>query len=263
MAENLTIEHISVSRKQTWDQCPQAYKYHYHLKVLPEGPEPPYFTYGSYIHKVAEIYVKNKGEVPINVIGTKVLMGEIPLEDPEPGKDQPPPTKVDIPQEYKNKIPKHLAALKGLTDRIGYDGEVEFEFRLDLDPPHGRHVKGFIDRLFVKNDKYFIIDYKTTKKGPYRKTKHNINQDLQLRCYAWVVHTMFNVRPEDIRAALFYLEGAELVDARFTDESLYSVANDLRNCYVEIENTDVEDVWGTPGNHCNRCNFAGICPFFV
>lgn len=256
----MKIEHISVSRKQCFDLCPQQYKYKYELQIIPNGPEPPYFVYGSYIHKVAEIYVKNKGEVPINVIATKVLIGEIPMKK---GQEPQPPKKVDLPQDYKDKIPKHLAALKGLTDRIGYDGEVEFEFRLDLDPPNQRYVKGFVDRVFIKNNKYFIIDYKTTKKGPFRKTKKNISQDLQLRCYAWVVHKMFAVRPENIRAALFYLEGAELVDARFTEESLYSVMEELRNSHVEIQNTNANEVWGTPGNHCERCDFANICPFFI
>ena len=58
----MKIEHLSVSRKQLWDQCNQAYKYKYHLRLASQEPEPEYFLYGKLVHKVAEEYVKNRNK---------------------------------------------------------------------------------------------------------------------------------------------------------------------------------------------------------
>jgi len=39
----MNIEHISVSRAKTYKQCPQHYKYHYHLKLSSPVEEPFFF----------------------------------------------------------------------------------------------------------------------------------------------------------------------------------------------------------------------------
>ena len=153
----MNINHMSVSRKKLFDQCACAYKFRYELKIPRPGDEPYYFTYGTLIHKTAEIYVKNHGKTPIGEIANDIVRGKIELEE---GKKCPP-----IPSDYAKKLQKHLRALQKLTDRIGVDGNVEFAFDYDLDPPNKRTVVGFIDRLIIKGDKAFIIDYKTTKKG--------------------------------------------------------------------------------------------------
>ena len=78
MNEKLICEHISVSRKQTWSECQQKYKYKYHLK-LPEQSQ-PYFIYGKVIHKIAEIYVQEQGKRPIEEISRDCLKGKIEVE---------------------------------------------------------------------------------------------------------------------------------------------------------------------------------------
>ena len=87
----MKIKHISVSRKQLWDQCEQAYKYKYHLEVQSPEPEPEYFLYGKLVHKIAEEYVKNKGEVEIESFLHPYLKGELLLEN----------KKVELTKDYK------------------------------------------------------------------------------------------------------------------------------------------------------------------
>lgn len=248
------IEHISVSRKKTFDECPQRYKYHYHLKMPSPGPEPFYFTYGSFIHKIAEIYVKDKAKQTLGQIAKEILKGKIELE---PGRVCPP-----LPDEYKAKMQRHLRAIQTLTKRIGMDGLVEYKFDYDLDPPNQKTVTGFIDRLIIKKKKAFIIDYKTTKKGKFRATKETVKGDLQLRTYCRIVQKKFKIKASNIKAALFYLEDQELIACQYSEQSLDNVEQDLRDAYFKIEQANADQVRGNVGFHCEYCAYKGICPFY-
>ena len=254
----MNINHISVSRKRCFDLCQQQYKYRYHLKVPAPGPEPFYFVYGTIIHKIAEVYVQEKAARRIEEIALDVIHGKIELKD---GKFCPP-----LENEYKKKLQKHLNSIKKLTDRIGTSGLVEYEFRYDLDPPNGRQVTGFVDRLILKGEgqerKAFIIDYKTTKKGKWRVNNQTVLEDLQMRCYARVVQREFNVSAANIKAALYYLDGENLISAQYSEESLERVENELRSGFIQIEKSDPDKVWGNVGFHCKNCDYSTMCHFY-
>ena len=252
--ELMKIDHLSVSRVGVWRLCHQQYKYKYHEKLPSLEEDPIYFTYGSIIHKIAEKYIENKGEILISVIAEDVLEGRIELDD---GKKN-----VKLPQEYKNKIVDHIRAIKKISDKLGYDGYTEWPFEFDLDPPNKKMVVGYIDRLVQKGDKFWILDYKTTKKGPWRKSQKDITTDLQLRTYARVVQKEFDAKPENIKTALYYMDGAELVGASFSEQSLDKVEEELLKCYIEIEKTNANGVLGTVGQHCSRCDYRKVCPFY-
>ncbi len=250
----MNINHISVSRKQVWDTCQQRYKYQYHLRLETNQEEPWHFTYGSIIHKIAQEYVGHKGEKLISEVANEVLNGVIPYED---NKKAPP-----LPAEYKRKLPEHLRALQQFTEKTGWDGELEYNFKFDINPPHGKYVFGYIDRLILKEDRAWIIDYKTTKLGPWRKSSKDIATDLQLRVYARVAQKTFGLKAENIKCALYYLEGPEVVGAFFSQASLDSVERELLHTYNAIKNTPPEAARGNVGPHCNFCDYKAICPFF-
>lgn len=250
----MNINHHSVSRKKCYDQCANQYKYRYHLKLPNPGEEPFYFVYGTLVHKIAEIYVEKRGEISIGEIAKDIVRGKIEIED---GRKCPP-----IPADYQKKLQKHLRAIQNLTERIGTDGLVEYEFNYDLDPPNNKCVVGFLDRLIVKGQKAFIIDYKTTKKGKWRVNKNTVKDDLQLRMYARVVQRDFGLKPENISAALFYLEGEEIVACQYSEQSLQQVEQELLTSYRMIEAADPDKVWGRVGWHCKNCDYATICSFY-
>ena len=77
----MLIEHLSVSRGQCYELCHQQYKYKYHLKVIPDQPEQVYFVYGKLVHKAAELFVENKGQVDIFDLGNDLLTGKIFFSD--------------------------------------------------------------------------------------------------------------------------------------------------------------------------------------
>jgi CRISPR/Cas system-associated exonuclease Cas4 (RecB family) len=250
----MEIEHISVSRKQLFDQCPQSYKYRYHLKTIVEGPQHPWLSYGKTIHKIAEEYVRAGGSSSIEEIATEVMEGRILIEE---GVAAPP-----LESDYKKKFPNHLRHIKELTEKIGFDGELEYNFKYDLDPPNNRLVTGFIDRLIIRGDKYFILDYKTTKKGFWRKNNYTIRKDLQMAAYGMVVQKLFNAKAENIRAALYYLEGPELVSVRFNDEMLEKAGKELLQTHINISEMDPDDAFGRVTDNCKRCDYRKMCPYY-
>lgn len=248
----MKIEHISISRKQLWDQCHQAYKYKYHLKLKTEEPEPEYFLYGKLIHKVAEDYVNNNLEKNIEKILNEYMEGNLLLED----------KKVFLSKDYKKKAIEHILNIKKLNDRIGPEGETEWKFNFDLDPPNKKILTGVIDRLIIKNDKCFIIDYKTTKKGIWRKDNNTIRNDPQLLCYAMIINETFGIKPENIRAALYYLDGGDLIPTKFNQKMIIKIKEILLETYNQIEVKSPETVLGSTGYHCRRCDWRKICPFY-
>jgi RecB family exonuclease len=248
----MKIEHISISRKQLWDQCHQAYKYKYHLQLKTEEPEPEYFLYGKLIHKVAEDYVNNNFKKNIQEILSEYIDGDLLLED----------KKVVLSRDYKKKAIEHILNVKKLNDRIGCEGKTEWKFNFDLDPPNKKILTGVIDRLIIKNDKCFIIDYKTTKKGAWRKDSNTIRQDPQLLCYAMIINETFGIKPENIRAALYYLDGGELVPTKFNQKMISKIKEILLETYNQIELKSAETVIGKTGYHCRRCDWKKICPFY-
>src|SRR4051812_25249589 len=130
----MKIDHISVSRKQTYDQCHLKYKYKYDLlKVSPE-PEPVYFAYGSAVHKIAEEYVRAKGARTITEVAADVMNGTIVIKENV--------SCPKFPSDYQAKLPGHLRALKNLTQRVGFEGELEWKFEYDLDPPNNSLITG-------------------------------------------------------------------------------------------------------------------------
>lgn len=263
----MKINHISVSRTETYNQCAAKYRYRYHLGIIPETT-PFYFTFGKIAHKIIEEYTAGRGEISIKTITDQVLGGEMEIE---PGVKAP----VLKPWEF-NRLNLHLNNFLKLCKQIGTDGETEWPFNIDLDKAvqpagapetpatdPGRHWVGFIDRLIIKNNQYFIIDYKTTKPSKFRKDKTTIRKDLQIKGYCYIVRNHFKVKGEQVRAALYYLEDAKFVDSgHFDDATLDRVPEELLAVYKKIEQHDSNKVVGTTGDHCWLCDYKDICPFY-
>lgn len=250
----MLISNLSVSRTQCFELCQQQYKYKYHLKIIPDKPEQIYFVYGKLIHKAAEIYVEKKGQEPIFDIGHKLLNGIIDFDGSK--------NLNLLNTEYKNKFWTHLVVVEKISHKLGFDGELEYKLEYDLDPPNNKILLGFIDRLIIKNDKAIIIDYKTSKDNSWRKNEKTIKSDLQLNTYAMVINERFGIKPENIQAALIYLEGAKTISTNFNQSNLQKVKENLKNLYCKIENLDENMAMPNVGSHCFRCDYNNICPYF-
>ncbi len=250
----MNINHLSVSRTQLWDECKQKYKFKYHLEIKSLEPEPPYFAYGKVVHKAIEEFIKAKGTIDIHAILKQILNGEILVEPNQQGKP-------NIPADYLARLPAEMHAFMQLTHQIGTEGICEWAFNYDLDPPHNKMLYGLIDRLIIKDNKIFILDYKTTRKSKWRKDSRTIAGDLQLRTYAMVASDFYKIDAKDIKCSLFYLEGAEICAAKFTQETLNNTRQYLLNVYNSIVAAAPDEVIGNVGSHCSRCDFKKVCPW--
>lgn len=250
----MNIEHISVSRGKSYKQCPYYYKLKYHDKIPNPGEEQFYFVYGKIVHKIAEQHVQEGGKRPLREVSEDVLKGRIEIED---GKKAPP-----LPIDYKRRIPLHLKAIEKLNKTIGCDGITEHKFKYDLDSPNNKFVTGFIDRIIIRDKKAWIIDYKTTKKGPFRENKQTIKYDPQLRIYSRVVQKEFGIDANNIKAALYYLEDEQILSSSYDDNSLESIEKELLAVYNTIKDHDPSGARGVTGQHCQRCEYRDMCPFF-
>lgn len=250
----MNIEHISVSRSKSYKQCPYYYKLKYHEKIPNPGEEQFYFVYGKIVHKIAECHVLEKGSRNLSEITQDVLKGKIEIEN---GKKAP-----TLPPDYKRRMPSHLKAIEKLNKKIGCEGITEYQFKYDLEPPFKKYVTGVIDRIIIRDNKAWIIDYKTTKKGPYRENNQTIKFDPQLRIYCRVVQKEFNLNPENIKAALYYLEDEAIVSSNYNQESLDKIEKELLEIYNKIKNHSPDEAFGITGGHCSRCEYKEMCPFF-
>jgi ATP-dependent exoDNAse (exonuclease V) beta subunit len=254
----MNIEHISVSRGLTYDKCQHEYKLKYHLKLKSPDPEKPWFKYGKVIHTIAEKYVEGKGEIPILEITKDVLNKKIPIEKNFDKLVYCP----DLLPSYKQRLPIHVKNVEKITKNLGFEGRTEYEFNYDLDPPNKKILKGFIDRLIVRDGIWIIIDYKTTKPGKWRKNIESIKHDLQLRTYAKIINKEFKVDPKNIKAALYYLEDNQFVPTSFTQESIDSAERELLELYNKIQDQDPLTVIGNVGEHCELCDYKKVCSFY-
>lgn len=250
----MKIEHISVSRNQCYELCHMQYKYKYHLQVTTNQPTPFYFTFGKLIHRIIEEHTKSKGEKSIQRIKSEILSGVLEFQ---PGEKCP-----HLDNESHLRLNKNLHNYMNLAEKIGYEGETEWNFLIDIDQPNKRMLKGFIDRLIIKNNTAFILDFKTTKPSKWRKDSNTITKDFQLACYCWIVNKTFGIPAKNIKAALYYLEDAKLVPVSFGEKTLESVPTKLVNAFKEIERYDPDKVIGNVGEHCRRCDYRSMCPFY-
>jgi ATP-dependent helicase/nuclease subunit A len=223
----------------------------YHEKVKSDFPQQSYFVLGKVAHKIIEEHTKAKGEIPVKDIMHQVLSGAIPVEGG-----------AAIELKDMKRLANHVKNYSKLADKIGYDGEIEWEFNIDLEYPNEVKAKGFIDRLIIKNGKASIIDYKTTQLGPWRKNSETIKKDLQLATYSWIVMNQLGIEPKDISCALYYLEDGDLMPVRFSLGTIENAIKEMSDTFKKIKNHDPDKVYGTVGDHCKRCDYRNKCPFY-
>lgn len=251
----MNIDHMSISREGVWHECQAKYKFKYHLKVYTDQETPFHFVFGKLVHRIIEEHMKSKGLKSVQAIKSEILSGQIQFEENSVAP------KLD--NESHIRLSRHLGNYIRMSEKIGFEGEIEWPFSLDLDPPNNRCIKGIIDRLIIKNDKAVILDWKTTKPSRWRKDITTITKDLQLACYCWVVNKHFGIEAKNISAALYYLDDGKLVPVKFCQQTLDNVPVRLTKVYKDIEQCEADKAHGRVGDWCRFCDYRKICPFYA
>ena len=203
----------SYSSLSLFQQCPKKY---YHLRVVKDHKEPETdaLMYGKQLHEAAEFYI---------------------------GKEIPLPPQFSF-------IKNSLDLLKAL----GEGGEFMCEYRMgltrDLEPCDffSKDVwwRGVADLVIIKDEKAYLVDYKTGKSSRYADTKQ-----LEILSLA-----LFKHRPEIklVKAGLLFLVANDFVKVNYEGSQQAEPWVKWLNETKQLEAAYENDVWNPKPNFSCR-----------
>lgn len=235
---------LSYSSISEYKNCPLKYKFHY-VDRMPTKKTPA-LSFGSSLHEVlAYLYnVKTPDPPPIDEV-YKVLDKEW-LSDGYSSE-------AEEKQYYEHG--KHVLA-NYYEKNIGQDFKLplalERKFGLDMG---GFTLTGIIDRLDkVAEDRYEVIDYKTSRKLP---PQSYIDKDLQLSIYHMATEKIWNLTPEKV--SLYFLRPNLKMSSSRTEKQIKETVDIVSNVADKVSKELFEP---TQNNLCPWCDFQKYCPYF-
>lgn len=242
--EKLQLIKISASAVKTYDQCPRKYFYTYIEKAKKKQWD--HFDLGNLCHETLEhfhqIYMKegsNKGSL------AKLMGHSFGLARGN--------------KQFAKVSDMMLAEAKGLCseylDRVKQDGmpnvkgvETSFKFHLREDVV----IRGFLDRLdIMKDGRFHIVDYKTTKNAKYL-------DEFQLLVYGLWLQEQYPDIDTFKGSYVLLRHKSKSKEYEFNAEDLRRIKKDLLDYADRIK---AENTWTPiPTRLCNWCDFQEICP---
>jgi len=243
---------LSVSKLQTYLDCPRKYWYLYDVKV--ETPKSEGYFFGSAIHEGLENYYNKRDPleaVKYSLFGKKTKITEKAKEGVDPYKLFSQAKRIF--EVYEKKATKFQPIL------------VEHWFDVDLENPKTKEklpvrFVGKIDLITITGD---IVDHKTT-------TNHTDNgffddeNEFQSNGYAYAYFKMFNKMPHSfifntiIRGNTKQEPNIILKTLYPTTDNLVSFFDTCRTIQTAIEKKETSN--HTNPKHCRFCPVKDICP---
>ena len=233
---------LSASAVKTYDQCPKKYFFNY-IERAPKK-EWAHFDLGNICHKALEVF----HETYMKDGTKKKTLGKMMGDSFAVARKDFPRMKDEMLTEAKELLAEYLIAVKKTGMPVVKGVETAFNFNIN------EHilVRGFLDRLDVMKDgRFHIIDYKTTKNVKYL-------DEFQLLVYGlWLKREYPDI--ESFRGSYVLLRhGSTLKSYDFNIEDINRVEKDLISYAEKIR---YEDVWTPiPTALCNWCDFQALCP---
>ena len=236
------IDRVSHSKLDTFRECHYKYfaKYHEHL---PEKRSDSALQFGSYIHKILEVGVREFTLSALELIA----------------EEQKNTYKFDH-KEYPDKlIRKCLVNFIEFNTKLQESEiiglELKEEFKID-----DFMYTGIIDRVVkAKDGSIMLIDYKTSKR---EKTKLDLYMDKQLIGYATTLHKNLKIPINKIVCAHFYPITGNFVSISYTDTQKSSFLKEVRNLVWSIRKKKKEEFSASRNKFCNWCQFYYCCPLY-
>jgi len=242
-AGEIEIIKLSASSVKTYDQCPRKYYYTY-IEKAPRK-QWTHFDLGNLCHKTLEIFhqvymqegtKKKRSLAKLMGHSFKVARRDFPnMGD-------------DLLSEGKALLMDYLEYVRsnGMPKVKGVETAFDFMIRDDV------RIRGFLDRLdLMKDGRYHIVDYKTTKNEKYL-------DKFQLSVYGlWLKEKYPEI--ETFKGSYVLLRhGAKLKEYEFNLEDIDKTKKELLSYADSIRN---EDAWTpVPTILCRWCDFNNICP---
>lgn len=239
----LEIIKLSASAVKTYEQCPRKYYYSY----VDRAPKRQWahFDLGNLCHKALEFFHEIYIEEGLK---KKRSYAKLMGHSFKLAREDFPNMNDDMLEDAKGMLGEYI-------DRIKLDGmpmvkgvETSFNFLLRDDV----RIRGFLDRLDVMKDgRFHIVDYKTTKNTKYL-------DKFQLLVYGlWLKENYPDV--ETFKGSYVLLRhGSKSKEFEFNVEDVVKIKKDLLNYADSIRN---DCTWTpVPAFLCRYCDFNNICP---
>ncbi len=238
--------HLSFSRIAIYDNCPMRYKFIYvdKLSTMPRG----YFSFGSTIHKVLEIFyhpdknfIKQK-RPPLEYL--MELLDEHWISDGYKGGEEERARKEAI--DLLKKI--YRENIFGFSP--AYEVEKNFSFNLDKFKVIGR-----IDRIDKVGNAYKIIDYKTNRILP----KFFREIDLLQPIIYYIAGKEALHLPKIETVSLLFVRYNKEISFDLNDRLVEKGKEKIIRTGEQILANNFEP---KVGKNCSTCEFRDICPAF-
>ena len=254
----MKCEMLSVSRGNTYLQCPLKYWYQYEEGVRQEAD---FFDIGNIVHAVLERLFKDY-EGMIDLESLKELLEEEMVKNP----------RLSSPKHYKECLEMlETFVCNGnnfMLPTLKMNGEpaLELSFFIDLITGEllsehearnakGRYIfRGFIDKIEkVDEDTIRVLDYKTSWVA---KTESELQDDLQLEGYNYAARVLFP-EYENVELALHFLRHDKTVSVMKTKKDAEMTRRGLLCLMKSIEKDDKP----TPNlnQYCHYCPVRDEC----
>ena len=239
------FESISYSSIESFQTCPLQFYFGKVLRV-PTAPNPNAML-GSVIHSV----LQEAGQRLMESSELKIddLTGS--FEKQWAGVGLPDPDRKERLRSRGRELLERFMRMQ--EAHRGKPVELEKVFSIPLNEPldqPGPKITGRIDRIDSTPDGLEIIDYKTGK-----RSSADLKGDLQLPIYAMACRSLFGQLPARVRYMFFGDDSQH--EQSFTPEEIESVKGEIG---AVIEEMNRSDFTATPGQHCQYCAYARLCP---
>lgn len=255
----------SSSSINTFRQCPRKYYFAYKLK-LPTKDSIATIT-GKAVHDSLEKFFKiNLGE--INHQKFEIEFEHFLVKEFHNNWVQAVPKLIEL-KIYKDKILDYyqdsIEMLNNFLKRFcssmrielaKYDFIHAFEKLRPLTEVYilseKYNVHGYLDALYLHDDKIIIMDYKTSKKDEVSE-----QYKLQLAIYVLLAYEKFGKLPDKV--GLYFLRQGSERFVEVTEELLRFAQREAELIHVNTESNHIKDYAKCPGPLCNWCDFYDEC----
>jgi len=232
---------LSASSVKTYEQCPRKYYYTY-IDKQPRK-EWDHFDLGNLCHRTLEIfheiYMKDGAKKGLSKLMSYAFK-KAHLEFAHVGKK--------MVQEAKKLLAGYLKSVTGNMPAVK-SVEADFNFHISDDVL----IRGYVDRLDIMKDaRYHIVDYKTTKSVRYL-------DPFQLKLYGVWLKEVVDPTIKSFKASYVLLRhDSSLKEYEFNIEDVEKTKEEL---LIYAEKISTENTWvPVPTRLCNWCDFKDICP---
>ncbi len=224
------------------ENCPRSFYKRYVEESMPENDTVEWYAqYGSLLHKITEDYEKSHGFMSKEMLIRQYNEGFSHITIPQNQRD------IYYQQGYD--YMKRLSKMD-TSNIIG----VEWEFLLHLydDMPP---IKGFIDKLEIKNNEYIVYDFKSSK--PY--TKGKVANSLQFGIYGLAVLQEFKKIP--IKYRYEYIRFDQFAETTRTRQEMEDTKKRIYEIWKHIKNEEFEPRYNQ--FYCqNFCAYNTTCSLY-